>query len=63
MMRCPCKNCDHRDAYCHGSCEAYKQYSESRHEISRKKAMDQDSRQLSRDHEMKYRKNLKGGWR
>lgn len=62
-MKCPCKTCDHREAYCHGKCDLYKEWSEKRHEINRKKAMDQENRQLSRDHERKYRRNLKGGWR
>lgn len=62
-MKSPCLRCDQRKPYCHGSCDQYKQFTESRHEILRKKSMDQDKRQLSRDHEMKYRKNLKGGWK
>lgn len=60
-MRCPCKACDHREIGCHGRCEGYQEWTASRHEINRKRAADQELRGISRDHEMKYRKNLKQG--
>lgn len=61
-MRCPCKGCDRRKLGCHGRCEQYKAWTASRHEINRKRYAEQDVRQLSRDHERKYRRNLKQGF-
>ena len=61
-MKCPCKGCDHRKLGCHGNCEQYKAWAEEREEINRKRYAAQDARQLSRDHEMKYRRNLKQGF-
>ena len=60
-MMCPCKGCDHRELGCHGICKKYQEWTASRHEINRKRQLDKENRQLSRDHEMKYRKNLKQG--
>ena len=62
-MKCPCKGCDRRKLNCHGFCEEYKAWRGWKDEVNRKKAADQDARQLSRDHELKYRHNLKGGWK
>lgn len=61
VHRCPCKGCEQRKVGCHGSCEAYQAWTASRHEIIRKRQIEQEKRQLSRDHEMKYRRNLKEG--
>ena len=61
-MKCPCKGCLDRKLGCHGRCERYQEWSASRHEINRKRIADKEMIQLSRDHEMKYRKNLKKGW-
>ena len=58
-MKCPCKGCDHRKLGCHGFCKEYQEWSAGRHEINRKRAAEKDAIQLSRDHELKHRKNLK----
>ena len=61
-MKCPCKGCE--KAGCgqyHDQCERYQAWIASRHEIKRMKWLEQDSRSMSRDHEIKYRKNLKQG--
>lgn len=62
-MKCPCKACENRKLGCHGSCEQYQQWTADRHEINRKRFIEGINTQRSRDHEMKYRKNLKQGWR
>lgn len=62
-MRCPCKNCDHRKLNCHGACEGYKAWRDEKDKANRKKQQEHETKTLSRDHEMKYRKNLKNGWR
>lgn len=61
-MICPCKGCDRAGcgAY-HDQCDAYRSWRGELDEVNRRKASDQDCRQLSHDHEMKYRKNLKKG--
>ena len=61
-MKCPCKGCDNRKLGCHGFCEGYKAWSAEREEVNRKRSAEQDARQLSRDHERKYRRNLKQGF-
>ena len=64
-MKCPCKGCEppKRTLTCHGFCEEYKEWRAARDEANRKRNIDHDNRQLSRDHEMKYRKNLRKGWK
>ena len=62
-MKCPCKECDHRKLNCHGACEGYKKWRDWKDEVNRKKAADQDSRQISREHEIRYRKSMKAGWK
>ena len=59
-MKCPCKNCDRRKLGCHGNCEPYQQWSAGRHEINRKRMEENESQQLSRDQELKIRRNLRG---
>lgn len=59
-MKCPCKGCFRRKLGCHGFCKEYQEWAASRHEINRKRQMEKENRQLSRDQELKYRKNLKG---
>lgn len=60
-MKCPCKDCFDRTITCHGFCEDYKKWREWRSEINEKRKNDQEVRTMSRDHEIKYRKNLKQG--
>lgn len=63
-MICPCKGCD--KAGCgtfHDQCEPYIQWRSERDRINRLRAEEADNRSLSRDQEMKYRKNLKRGGR
>ena len=60
-MKCPCKGCDHRKLGCHGFCDEYKKWRDNRDEICKKRQAYHDANGLSRDHEMKYRRNLKAG--
>ena len=60
-MKCPCKGCDHRKLGCHGFCNEYKEWRIEIDERNRNRQKENDSRQLSRDHELKYRRNLKEG--
>lgn len=60
-MKCPCKGCDHRKLGCHGRCDEYQKWSAWKIGINQKRHEDKEVRQLSRDHELKYRKNLKTG--
>ena len=62
-MKCPCKECDHHTITCHGFCDGYKKWRDWKDGINEKKRLDQDARQLSREHEIRYRKSLKGGWK
>ena len=62
-MKCPCKECTDRKLLCHGSCDEYKAWKEYREEINKKRLADKELKQLSRDHEIKYRKNLRWGAR
>ena len=59
-MKCPCKGCDHRKLGCHGFCDGYQKWRDWKEEVNRKRQADGELKQLSRDHELKYRKNLKG---
>ena len=59
-MKCPCKACEKRKLGCHGFCEGYKEWAAKRQEANRKRQTEKGNQQLSHDHEMKYRKNLKG---
>lgn len=63
-MKCPCKSCEKVGcgSY-HDKCHAYSEWRAFRDEVNRKKADHQELKALSRDHEMKYRKNLRKGWR
>ena len=60
-MKCPCKGCDRRKLGCHGFCDQYKEWREWANKINQKRQADGELKQLSRDHELKYRKNLKHG--
>ena len=60
-MKCPCKGCLRRKLGCHGFCEPYKEWRGWHDEVNRKKQADGELRRLSRDHEIKYRQNLKQG--
>ena len=59
-MKCPCKGCDHRKLGCHGFCDEYQKWRKWHDGVNRKRQADGELKQLSRDHELKYRKNLKG---
>lgn len=59
-MKCPCKGCDHRKLGCHGFCDEYRNWRDWKEGVNRKRQADGELKQLSRDHELKYRKNLKG---
>lgn len=59
-MICPCKHCE--DAGCgsyHDKCQRYKEWREELDEKKAKRHAAGELKQLSRDHEMKYRRNLK----
>ena len=61
-MICPCKGCE--KAGCgeyHDQCERYQSWAVGRKAVNDLKRSEADFRQLSRDHEMKYRRNLKTG--
>ena len=61
-MICPCKTCDRKGCGSfHDSCEAYQEWSAWNEEKNRKKAAEKEANGLSRDHEMKYRRNIKTG--
>lgn len=61
-MKCPCKDCEKKGCGSfHDSCENFKKWTASRQEANKIKWLEQDSRSMSRDHEIKYRKNLKQG--
>ncbi|MBQ1779299.1 MAG: hypothetical protein IIZ93_14185 [Acidaminococcaceae bacterium] len=63
-MKCPCKGCEKVGCGSfHDRCEAYQAWTAENARASEKRAAEVDMRNLSRDHEMKYRRNLKGGWR
>ena len=59
-MKCPCKGCDHRKLGCHGFCDEYQKWRKWHDSVNQKRQADGELKQLSRDHELKYRKNLKG---
>lgn len=59
----PCKGCQEREIGCHGSCEKYLAWKNVRDEINRKNNIRSICRELSRDHEKKYREHLKQGRR
>lgn len=61
MNKCPCKGCTKRKLGCHGFCDQYKEWRDWRDEVNRKRHAEDETKQLSRDHELKYRKNLKQG--
>lgn len=56
----PCDpKCERRSATCHCTCKEYIAFQKENEENNRKRRLETESRILSRDHEMKYRKNLK----
>ena len=61
-MKCPCKECDQKGCgNYHDSCEPYQEWQKVRSRINRKRQEYHNANGLSRDHEMKYRRNLKAG--
>lgn len=59
-MICPCKGCENNGCGAfHDQCEPYQQWQKDRRAESDKRAA--MSYQMSRDHELKYRRNLKRG--
>lgn len=60
-MICPCKDCGHRMTACHSECRAYKTWCEAHAEEVRRRNMESENRQLSRENARKYWKNLKRG--
>lgn len=61
-MRCPCKGCP--KAGCgsfHDECELYREWKKLRAEANKVRVAEVDTRCISKDHERKYRKNLKAG--
>ena len=57
-LKCPKVGCG---SY-HDICTEYQAFREWKDNQNRKKQEERDIRQLSRDHEMKYRRNLKQGF-
>ena len=58
-MKCPCKGCVDRTVTCHGRCPRYEEFKKDKEEQNKRKYLENDAKQLSRDHEIKYRRNLK----
>lgn len=59
-MKCPCKGCE--NAGCgvhHDSCEPYLEWQAERRKENEKRFA--THHEMSRDHELKYRKNLRRG--
>jgi hypothetical protein len=61
-MKCPCKDCQKHSADCHANCtDGYKEWRAALDEVNKKKNAWNQVKGISRDHELKYRKNLKEG--
>lgn len=61
-MKSPCTpDCERRSITCHCECKAYKDFRAERDELNQRKFMQTENRPFPRNHEMKYRKNLKAG--
>lgn len=61
-MTCPCRDCERKGcgSY-HSHCEKFTEWQEWKAEGNKRRQADKETRQLSRDHELKYRRNLKTG--
>ena len=61
-MICPCKKCPRKGcgSY-HDVCPDYQPWVKEENAKKEKRKAEQEVRQLSRDHELKYRRNLKEG--
>ena len=62
-MKSPCNGCDLRKLNCHGFCKEYQAFNKWREEIRQKKASEKTANERSMEHEKRYRKSLKKGWR
>ena len=61
-MRSPCEKCEKKGCgIYHDLCPQYQEWKEYRQRISDKKSMEHLTGGISRDHELKYRLNLKRG--
>ena len=61
-MICPCKICEEKGCgKKHDSCESYRKWSAERTEVNRRKKMETEQSQLSRQQEVKHWRNLKQG--
>ena len=59
-MMCPCATCALQGCGVHHEkCEPYKAWKEQKNEANRKRIEEISKRAISRDAEMKYRKNLR----
>lgn len=58
-MKSPCENCEKQGCgKDHDTCQPYLKWKEWRKGIAEKRKADSETGGISRDHEMKYRKNL-----
>lgn len=61
-MKCPCKGCAKRAIHCHSNCtEGYKEWREELDAINSERKKWNQVKGISRDQELKYRRNLKEG--
>ena len=61
-MKSPCITCEKKGCgIFHDKCPQYQEWKEHRKEICKKRNMEHMTAGISRDHEIKYRKNLKRG--
>lgn len=61
-MKCPCKGCPKAGcAEYHDVCERYRAWKLEKNKANYRRAIEIATRNISHDHEMKYRKNLKAG--
>lgn len=61
-MKCPCIACEKKGCgVYHDVCADYQKYVQARQKINERNRQDAENRQISRDQEIKYRRNLKMG--
>ena len=58
-MKSPCEKCEKQGCgKDHDTCQPYMEWKSWRKEIAEKRKADSETGGISRDHEMKYRKNM-----
>ena len=58
-MESPCKGCERKGYGKHDICQAFQEWKKVRIETNRRMLMDNEIRNLSIDHERKYREKLR----